>query len=72
MKLKPTGLGLAFGVAGVFFYLGCVLLMTFMGSQAVVKAIQENACTNQRGDGKVFVSNIETTVRIETGSYEEL
>ena len=36
MKLNPTGLGLAFGIAAVVFYLGCVLLMSMAGDQALV------------------------------------
>jgi len=36
MKLNPKGLGLAFGLAGVAFYLGCVLLMAIVGSPALV------------------------------------
>ncbi|MEZ5275564.1 MAG: DUF5676 family membrane protein [Opitutaceae bacterium] len=36
MKLNPKGLGLAFGVAAVFFYLGCILLMTIAGRGALV------------------------------------
>ena len=31
MLLQPTKFGLAFGIAGVVLYLGCMLLMTSLG-----------------------------------------
>lgn len=37
----------------------------------LVDAIQSNACTRQRGDGKIFVANLERAVRIETGECGE-
>jgi nitrogen regulatory protein P-II 2 len=37
----------------------------------VVAAIQETARTGQVGDGKIFVSPIERTVRIRTGETDE-
>lgn len=38
----------------------------------VIAAIQKNACTNQRGDGKIFVSEVEKVQRIETGVCDEM
>ncbi|RJQ32207.1 MAG: P-II family nitrogen regulator [Actinobacteria bacterium] len=35
--------------------------------EQAVEAIVENARTGQIGDGKIFISNIEETVRIRTG-----
>jgi len=35
-----------------------------------VKAIQESAYTGKIGDGKIFVSDIERTVRIRTGEED--
>ena len=32
-----------------------------------VQAIQASACTGKIGDGKIFVSNVESAVRIRTG-----
>ncbi len=32
-----------------------------------VKAIQTAACTGKIGDGKIFVSNVESAIRIRTG-----
>ena len=32
-----------------------------------VQAIQTSACTGKIGDGKIFVSNVESAVRIRTG-----
>ncbi len=37
----------------------------------IIKAISESAQTNKIGDGKVFVSNIEKTIRIRTGEEDE-
>ncbi len=34
---------------------------------AVVEAIMQSARTNKIGDGKIFVTNVEQTVRIRTG-----
>lgn len=36
MRLNSKGLGLAFGVAGAFFYLGCVLIMAIAGPEVLV------------------------------------
>jgi len=36
-----------------------------------VKAIQESAYTGKIGDGKIFVSSIEHTVRIRTGEEDD-
>ena len=33
----------------------------------VLKVIQENAKTGEIGDGKIFVSSLEETIRIRTG-----
>ncbi len=33
----------------------------------IVRIIQENGCTHQRGDGIIFVSNVERAVKIRTG-----
>ncbi len=38
---------------------------------AVVDAILSSAFTGQIGDGKIFVSNIERTVRIRTGETDD-
>src|SRR2546429_5095472 len=38
---------------------------------ATVKAIMEAARTGKIGDGKIFVSSIEQTVRIRTGERDE-
>ena len=38
---------------------------------SVVKIIQENARTGKIGDGKIFVSPIEKTIRIRTGEEDE-
>ena len=35
--------------------------------KAAVKAIQDSARTGKIGDGKIFVSDIETVIRIRTG-----
>lgn len=35
--------------------------------EAVVSAVQREANTGRIGDGKIFVSNIETSIRIRTG-----
>jgi nitrogen regulatory protein P-II 1 len=35
--------------------------------EAIVKAIQEAAHTGRRGDGKIFVSNIDQAISIRTG-----
>ena len=34
---------------------------------SIVEAIQKEACTGRIGDGKIFVSNIEQSIRIRTG-----
>jgi len=39
-------------------------------SDKAVEAIVNSAKTGQIGDGKIFVSNIETTVRIRTGETD--
>lgn len=36
-------------------------------AEAVVNTIQEAAHTGTRGDGKIYVTNVETAVRISTG-----
>jgi nitrogen regulatory protein P-II 1 len=36
----------------------------------VIKIISENAKTGKIGDGKIFVSNIDTSVRIRTGETD--
>src|SRR6202795_1385001 len=38
--------------------------------EAAVKAVREAACTGKIGDGKIFVSTIEQTVRIRTGERD--
>ena len=35
--------------------------------EGVIKAIQKAACTGNIGDGKIFVSELKTIVRIRTG-----
>jgi len=35
--------------------------------EVVTATIQEQACTRKRGDGKIFVTEVEQAVRIETG-----
>ncbi len=37
----------------------------------VIKVICENAKTGKIGDGKIFVSSIETSVRIRTGELDD-
>ena len=39
--------------------------------EAVLTAISNAANTNKIGDGKIFVSNIESAVRIRTGEKDE-
>jgi len=38
---------------------------------AAVKAITENAKTGKIGDGKIFISSVERTIRIRTGEEDE-
>ncbi len=38
-------------------------------ADAVVEAIRETARTERIGDGKIFVSDIDTAVRIRTGEF---
>ncbi len=38
---------------------------------AAVKAITENAKTGKIGDGKIFISSVERTIRIRTGEENE-
>lgn len=40
-------------------------------ADAAIKAIKENAYTGKIGDGKIFVSTIEKTVRIRTGEEDD-
>jgi nitrogen regulatory protein P-II 1 len=37
----------------------------------IVTVIQKNAHTGNKGDGKVFVSNVENALRIRTGEKDE-
>ncbi len=37
----------------------------------IISVIQKAAYTGLRGDGKIYVSNVETAVRIETGGQGE-
>lgn len=39
--------------------------------EAVVKAIEKSARTGKIGDGKIFVTAVETAVRIRTGERDE-
>ncbi len=39
--------------------------------KVVMAVIQEEACTKKRGDGKIFVTEVETAIRIETGERNE-
>lgn len=39
--------------------------------ESVMEAILESARTGKVGDGKIFVSNIESVVRIRTGEMDE-
>lgn len=39
--------------------------------EAVIQAIQTNARTGLQGDGKIYVSQIETAVRIQSGERGE-
>lgn len=39
--------------------------------EAVIAAIQRNAHTGLQGDGKIYVSSVETAVRIQTGERGE-
>ena len=36
-------------------------------AEQVVNVIKETACTNKIGDGKIFVLNLEQSIRIRTG-----
>lgn len=36
---------------------------------AIIETVQQEACTGRIGDGKIFVSNIEQSIRIRTGEY---
>ena len=38
---------------------------------AMVSAIQQSACTGRIGDGKIFVSDIDQSIRIRTGETGE-
>ena len=40
-------------------------------ADAAIKAIKENAYTGKIGDGKIFVSSIEKTIRIRTGEEDD-
>ena len=40
-------------------------------ADSVVEAITNSARTGQVGDGKIFVSSIESVVRIRTGEVDE-
>ena len=35
--------------------------------EEIISIIQKNACTGLKGDGKIYVFNIETALRISTG-----
>ncbi|MFQ5432766.1 MAG: P-II family nitrogen regulator [Nitrospinota bacterium] len=37
----------------------------------IISIIEKNAHTGLRGDGKIYVTNVETSVRIETGERGE-
>jgi len=39
--------------------------------EEIIKTIQSSAQTGKIGDGKIFVSNIEKTIRIRTGEEDE-
>ncbi len=47
------------------------VVVTSEQADKVVAAIQETAKTGQIGDGKIFVSPIDRTVRIRTGETDE-
>ena len=34
---------------------------------SILEAVQKEACTGRIGDGKIFVSNVEQSIRIRTG-----
>ncbi len=34
---------------------------------AIIEAVQKEACTGRIGDGKIFVTNVEQSIRIRTG-----
>jgi nitrogen regulatory protein P-II 1 len=34
---------------------------------SIVEAVQKEACTGRIGDGKIFVSDVEQSIRIRTG-----
>jgi nitrogen regulatory protein P-II 1 len=40
-------------------------------SKKVIEVIQKTAHTGKIGDGKIFVTNIEKTIRIRTGEQDE-
>jgi nitrogen regulatory protein P-II 1 len=39
--------------------------------ERLVQAIQENCCTNSKGDGMIFVADVSTAVRIRNGARDE-
>ena len=47
------------------------VVVTSTGVDKAIEAIQKAAKTGQIGDGKIFVSSIEHTVRIRTGEADE-
>ena len=43
------------------------LVVTEEQVPSIIEAVQKEACTGRIGDGKIFVSDIEQSVRIRTG-----
>ena len=43
------------------------LVVSSQQAAEAIRVIRENACTNQIGDGKIFVMPVEQAVRIRTG-----
>jgi len=39
--------------------------------EAIVEAIQTAACTGRIGDGKIFISPVDTAIRIRTGEIDD-
>lgn len=62
-------------VDGFVEYMPCVKIEVICKDELVdpvVTAIQQNAHTGLRGDGKIYVSGIEQAVRISTGEQGEV
>ncbi|MDT8444321.1 MAG: P-II family nitrogen regulator [Desulfuromonadales bacterium] len=43
------------------------LVVTEEQVPSIIEAVQREACTGRIGDGKIFISNVEQSIRIRTG-----